>query len=199
MCFNNTKCNKSCQWSNESQYLHYSGLNESNKSMLSRINIKLCMLLVPHQIYTIGASGTRLLMWATTGNHGYQWTYANVILSNPTPFRVTFQAEVGGDMWTNIALDDISYTPECMVGGKARVFVFCPHSFSRFLLFVCSFQPRCSFPRHVLQSSPSWFSSFFHIFTTNMHAPLPPLPYELHRASRESVVSQWSHLPCRSI
>lgn len=128
--------------------------------MLSRINLKLSMLLEPHQIYTVGARGTRLLMWATTGNHGYQWKYANVILSNPTPFRVTFQAEVGGDMWTNIALDDISYTPECMVGGKARVFVFCPHSFSRFLDFVHSFQPRCSFPCHILQSSPSHFSSF---------------------------------------
>ncbi|XP_044196224.1 MAM and LDL-receptor class A domain-containing protein 1 isoform X2 [Thunnus albacares] len=69
------------------------------------------------KVYTVGPSGTRLLMWAATGNHGNQWTYANVILSNPAPFRVTFQAEVGGDMWTDIALDDISYTEECMVGG----------------------------------------------------------------------------------
>lgn len=157
--------------------------------VLSRINIKLSMLLVPHQIYTVGASGTRLPMWTTTGNHGYQWTYANVILSNPTPFRVTFQAEVGGDMWTNIALDDISYTPECMVGGKARVFVFCPHSFSWFLVFVRSFQPRCSFPCHILQSSPSHFSSFstFSIYWYSCSSAL--LPYELHRASWESVVS----------
>lgn len=57
-------------------------------------------------------------MWAATGNHGNQWKYANVILSNTASFRVTFQAEVGGDMWTDIALDDISYTPECMVAGK---------------------------------------------------------------------------------
>ncbi|KAM7390330.1 hypothetical protein PAMA_008482 [Pampus argenteus] len=69
------------------------------------------------KVYTVGPSGTRLLMWAATGNRGNQWTYANVIMSNPAPFRVTFQAEVGGDMWTDIALDDISYTTECMVGG----------------------------------------------------------------------------------
>ncbi|XP_041817770.1 MAM and LDL-receptor class A domain-containing protein 1 [Chelmon rostratus] len=69
------------------------------------------------KVYTVGPSGTSLLMWAATGNHGNQWTYANVILSNPAPFRVSFQAEVGGDMWTDIALDDISYTAECMVGG----------------------------------------------------------------------------------
>ncbi|XP_044033161.1 MAM and LDL-receptor class A domain-containing protein 1 isoform X1 [Siniperca chuatsi] len=69
------------------------------------------------KVYTVGPSGTSLLMWAATGKHGNQWTYANFILSNPAPFRVTFQAEVGGDMWTDIALDDISYTAECMVEG----------------------------------------------------------------------------------
>lgn len=60
-------------------------------------------------------------MWATTGNHGHHWTYANVILSNPTPFKVTFQGEVGGDLWTNIALDDISFTPECVAGGTVKI------------------------------------------------------------------------------
>ncbi|XP_035475409.1 MAM and LDL-receptor class A domain-containing protein 1 isoform X3 [Scophthalmus maximus] len=69
------------------------------------------------KVYTVGPSGTSLLMWVATGNHGNQWAYANVILSNSAPFRVTFQTEVGGDMWTDIALDDISYTIECMVGG----------------------------------------------------------------------------------
>ncbi|XP_075308407.1 MAM and LDL-receptor class A domain-containing protein 1 [Odontesthes bonariensis] len=69
------------------------------------------------KVFTVGFSGSPLLMWAATGNHGNKWTYANVILSNSAPFRVTFQAEVGGDMWTDIALDDISYTAECMVGG----------------------------------------------------------------------------------
>ncbi|XP_070842581.1 MAM and LDL-receptor class A domain-containing protein 1 [Chaetodon trifascialis] len=71
------------------------------------------------KVYTVGPSGTSLLMWSATGKHGNQWTYAHVILSNPAPFRVTFQAEVGGDMWTDIALDDISYTAECVVGGPA--------------------------------------------------------------------------------
>uniref|UniRef100_A0AAQ5YMQ9 MAM domain-containing protein n=1 Tax=Amphiprion ocellaris TaxID=80972 RepID=A0AAQ5YMQ9_AMPOC len=69
------------------------------------------------KVYTVGSSGTRLRMWAATGNHGNQWRYANVILSNQAPFRVTFQAEVGGDMWTDIALDDISFTTDCMIGG----------------------------------------------------------------------------------
>lgn len=85
----------------------------------------------PHQVYTVGPSGTSLLMWAVTGNHGSEWTYADVILSNTAPFRVTFQAEVGGDMWTDIALDDISYTEECAVGGEDD------DDDSHFLSFMC--------------------------------------------------------------
>ncbi|XP_062336134.1 MAM and LDL-receptor class A domain-containing protein 1 [Osmerus eperlanus] len=69
------------------------------------------------KVFTLEPSGTSLLMWASSGNHGDQWSYANVIVSNPGPFRVRFQAEVGGDIWTDIALDDISFTPECTVGG----------------------------------------------------------------------------------
>lgn len=69
------------------------------------------------KVYTVGTSGTPLLMWAATGNHEAQWNYVNIILSNPTPFRVTFEGEVGGDMWTDLALDDISFTEECVVGG----------------------------------------------------------------------------------
>lgn len=85
------------------------------------------------QIYTVGPNGTKLQMWATTGNHGHQWTYANVILSHTAPFRVTFQGEVGGDMWTNIALDDISFTPECAAGG------LCVSLYPWFLLIPLSF------------------------------------------------------------
>lgn len=77
-------------------------------------------------------------MWAATGNHGSQWVYANVILSNTSPFRVTFQAEVGGDVWTDIALDDISYSAECVVEGNAKVWSavsFCALTFTWFLNF----------------------------------------------------------------
>lgn len=66
----------------------------------------------------VGPSGTRLLMWAASSNHGDRCSYASMILSNTAPFRVTFQAEVGGDVWTDIALDDISFTTECVVGGQ---------------------------------------------------------------------------------
>lgn len=70
------------------------------------------------EVFTVGPSGTPLLMWALAGNQAEGWTYASVILSNPAPFRVSFQAEVGGYMWTDIALDDITYTAECVGGGE---------------------------------------------------------------------------------
>lgn len=89
----------------------------------------------PHQVYTVGPSGTSLLMWAATGNHGNQWTYANVILSNTAPFRVTFQAEAGGDVWTDIALDDISYTAECVEGKVSSLVSFLSLRFICTLLF----------------------------------------------------------------
>ncbi|KAJ3610965.1 hypothetical protein NHX12_020981, partial [Muraenolepis orangiensis] len=69
------------------------------------------------KVYTVGSSGVPLLMWATSGNHGDRWTYASAVLSSSAPFRVSFQARVGGDPWTAIGLDDITYTPECMMGG----------------------------------------------------------------------------------
>ncbi|XP_029005062.1 MAM and LDL-receptor class A domain-containing protein 1 isoform X2 [Betta splendens] len=69
------------------------------------------------KVYTVGPSGTSLLMWAATGDHGERWSYANVVLSHPAAFRVTFQAEVGGDVWTDVALDDVSYSSECVTGG----------------------------------------------------------------------------------
>ncbi|XP_051970443.1 MAM and LDL-receptor class A domain-containing protein 1-like isoform X1 [Xyrauchen texanus] len=69
------------------------------------------------KVHTVGRSGTPLLVWATCGNHGDSWHYANVILSNVSPFRVSIQAEVGADQWTDIAVDDISFTRECLVGA----------------------------------------------------------------------------------
>lgn len=85
-------------------------------------------------------------MWAVAGPHGNWWTYANIVLSNPTPFRVTFQGEVGGDVWTDIALDDISFTQECIVGGKVPLFSLNFHFFPvspvcqhpHITLFLCS-------------------------------------------------------------
>ncbi|XP_056317933.1 MAM and LDL-receptor class A domain-containing protein 1 isoform X2 [Danio aesculapii] len=69
------------------------------------------------KVYTVGRCGAPLLMWATCGNHGDGWHYANVILSNASPFKVSIQAEVGADKYTDIAVDDFSFTRQCLLGG----------------------------------------------------------------------------------
>uniref|UniRef100_A0AAY4DRE8 MAM domain-containing protein n=1 Tax=Denticeps clupeoides TaxID=299321 RepID=A0AAY4DRE8_9TELE len=69
------------------------------------------------KVFTVGQSGTRLLMWVTSGNRGKEWHYGSVILSHAVPFSVVFQAEVGGDQWTDIAIDDVSFTTECSTGA----------------------------------------------------------------------------------
>lgn len=56
-------------------------------------------------------------MWSSSRNEENKWMYANVALSSNIPFRVAFEAEVGWSQPTEFALDDISFTPECVDGG----------------------------------------------------------------------------------
>lgn len=127
----------------------------------------------PHQVYTVGPSGTSLLMWAATGNHGNQWTYANVILSNTAPFRVTFQAEAGGDVWTDIALDDISYTAECVEGKVSSLVSFLSLRFICTLSFPVLSALTLIFHATFFHRSPSPISSFSTYFCPpNIRAPL---------------------------
>ncbi|EMP36996.1 hypothetical protein UY3_05797 [Chelonia mydas] len=72
------------------------------------------------KVYTAEEHGMDILMWSSSGNKGSRWTYANVVLSSNSPFRVTFEIEVGGNELTEVALDDISFTLECMDAGTAK-------------------------------------------------------------------------------
>lgn len=56
-------------------------------------------------------------MWSATRNKRNAWTYASVVLSSNSPFKVAFEAEVGAKELLEFALDDISFTPECVLGG----------------------------------------------------------------------------------
>ncbi|XP_055063524.2 MAM and LDL-receptor class A domain-containing protein 1 isoform X1 [Misgurnus anguillicaudatus] len=69
------------------------------------------------KVYTVGHNGRHLLIWATCDNHGDTWNYANVILSNVSPFKVSIEAEAGANQWTVIAVDDLSFTRECLIGA----------------------------------------------------------------------------------
>ncbi|XP_060136787.1 MAM and LDL-receptor class A domain-containing protein 1 isoform X5 [Zootoca vivipara] len=68
------------------------------------------------KVYAIEEFGMDILMWAATGNIKNTWTYAKVVLSSNSPFKVAFEAEVGAIEPIEFALDDISFTPECASG-----------------------------------------------------------------------------------
>uniref|UniRef100_A0A8C3C7D9 MAM and LDL receptor class A domain containing 1 n=1 Tax=Cairina moschata TaxID=8855 RepID=A0A8C3C7D9_CAIMO len=72
------------------------------------------------KVYTVEEHGMDILMWSSRRNEENKWMYANVVLSSNNPFRVAFEAEVGQSEPTEFALDDISFTPECMDGGPAE-------------------------------------------------------------------------------
>lgn len=57
-------------------------------------------------------------MWSVVGNKRTGWVYGYVHLSSNSPFKVAFEADLSGDEHIFIALDDISFTPECVFGGK---------------------------------------------------------------------------------
>ncbi|XP_060136788.1 MAM and LDL-receptor class A domain-containing protein 1 isoform X6 [Zootoca vivipara] len=73
------------------------------------------------KVYAIEEFGMDILMWAATGNIKNTWTYAKVVLSSNSPFKVAFEAEVGAIEPIEFALDDISFTPECASGGRKNL------------------------------------------------------------------------------
>ncbi|XP_037693308.1 MAM and LDL-receptor class A domain-containing protein 1 [Choloepus didactylus] len=73
------------------------------------------------KVYTIEESGLSLLVWSVVGNPGTGWTYGHASLSSNSPFKVAFEADLGGATDIFIALDDISFTPECVSGGPVAI------------------------------------------------------------------------------
>lgn len=73
------------------------------------------------QVYTVGEHGMDLLMWSSSRNEENKWMYGSVVLSSNSRFRVAFEAEVGWSQPTEFALDDISFTPECIHGGMILI------------------------------------------------------------------------------
>ncbi|XP_008266860.3 MAM and LDL-receptor class A domain-containing protein 1 [Oryctolagus cuniculus] len=71
------------------------------------------------KVYTVEESGLNILVWSVVGNKRTGWTYGHVSVSSNGPFKVAIEADLGGNENIFIALDDISFTPECMSGGPA--------------------------------------------------------------------------------
>ncbi|XP_058915238.1 MAM and LDL-receptor class A domain-containing protein 1 [Kogia breviceps] len=69
------------------------------------------------KVYTVEESGLNILVWSVIGNKRTGWMYGHVPLSSNSPFKVAFEADLSGKENIFIALDDISFTPECVFGG----------------------------------------------------------------------------------
>ena len=68
------------------------------------------------QVYTQSPTGQRTLLWRRSGNHGDQWQYANVGVGSNQNFSVVFEALRGDSFKSDIALDDVTFTPSCVTG-----------------------------------------------------------------------------------
>lgn len=73
------------------------------------------------KVYTVDESGLNILMWSMIGNKRTGWMYGHVPLSSNSPFKVAFEADLSGKENIFIALDDISFTPECVFGGLVPI------------------------------------------------------------------------------
>ncbi|KAM4705173.1 MAM and LDL-receptor class A domain-containing protein 1 [Rhinophrynus dorsalis] len=89
------------------------------------------------KLYLMTSHGLNILYWSATESREMRWMYANVVLSSNSPFRVAFEAQVGGEQLVDIALDDISFTLDCNVEGPLPP-AACPSE-----LFTCAYVKEC--------------------------------------------------------
>ncbi|KAH3887722.1 hypothetical protein DPMN_011741 [Dreissena polymorpha] len=70
----------------------------------------------PLRIYTLNSDNEKNLVWSVSGDKGENWNYANVLLGNNKNFSVIFEAQRGDQGTSDIAIDDVTFTPECAYG-----------------------------------------------------------------------------------
>jgi len=69
-------------------------------------------------VYTTNSDNEKTLLWADSGNKAQQWVYANVMVGNNKNYSVIFEAQAYDSVTSDIAIDDVSFTPECATGSK---------------------------------------------------------------------------------
>lgn len=68
-------------------------------------------------VYTLGKNGKRIDFFRLTGNQGLGWNYEdNIVVGNPSPFRVVFEGIVGSSQYSDIAVGYVSFSKDCMAG-----------------------------------------------------------------------------------
>ena len=65
-------------------------------------------------VYTeLVEAGALTLKWSKKSEQGYEWKKATILLDDTRPFRVVVEGVRGTGYQGDIAIDDISFTPEC--------------------------------------------------------------------------------------
>lgn len=71
----------------------------------------------PLKVFLQNRNGnTTDLFWEMAGSQGMQWNYVNIPLGSAQDFSVIFEATRGDQGNSDIAVDDVSFTPECSTG-----------------------------------------------------------------------------------
>ncbi|XP_069815135.1 MAM and LDL-receptor class A domain-containing protein 1 [Dendropsophus ebraccatus] len=90
------------------------------------------------KVYRITEYGLKVLLWSATESLEQRWIYGSVILASNSPFRVAFEAQVGGSKYIDIALDDISFTLDCQAEGPLIPSAPCSSD-----SFTCMYRKEC--------------------------------------------------------
>lgn len=60
----------------------------------------------------------RQLAWSkTTSTSNDNWQYANVLVGSPSAYTIVFEGQSGANLGL-VAIDDVSFSPSCFVGGE---------------------------------------------------------------------------------
>lgn len=71
-------------------------------------------------VFTI-SEGQTLLQMNLTGDQGNYWQMREVPLSSAQDFQVMFEGKVGRNPMGDICLDDITFSPGCLLASSAEI------------------------------------------------------------------------------
>lgn len=90
-----------------------------------------------------GNKGQIIPIYEIKGPIGKEWKYNHLKIDSSQDYKVVFEAFVGGDMFTDIAIDDVTFTKECQEGGTAIIPTGTPSPCNKATEFICKRITQC--------------------------------------------------------
>ncbi|XP_067126407.1 MAM and LDL-receptor class A domain-containing protein 1-like, partial [Centruroides vittatus] len=72
-----------------------------------------------------------------------KWNYAHAKINSVQDYKIVFEGFVGGDEYTDIAIDDVTFTEECQEGGTAIIPTGVPPLCDKAVHFMCREISQC--------------------------------------------------------